>query len=108
MYICKDSVFDPVCDLCRYCIHGRMSLINRNLTGNILDEENRHKRTFIKNFCTHYSFELELFDIGAFLQYATYTVILYFGNGYLSTHGIRNDYIGKQKRIWYMFLKKCF
>ncbi len=28
MYICKDSVFDPVCDLCRYCIHGRMSLIN--------------------------------------------------------------------------------
>ena len=30
MYICKDSVFDPVCDLCRYCIHGRMSLINLN------------------------------------------------------------------------------
>ena len=31
MYICKDSVFDPVFDLCRYCIHGRMSLINRYL-----------------------------------------------------------------------------
>ncbi len=31
MYICKDSVFDLVFDLCRYCIHGRMSLINRNL-----------------------------------------------------------------------------
>lgn len=31
MYICKDSVFDLVCDLCRYCIHGRMSLINRKL-----------------------------------------------------------------------------
>lgn len=31
MYICKDSVFDPVFDLYRYCIHGRMSLINRDL-----------------------------------------------------------------------------
>ena len=69
----------------------------------VFDEKDRYKRTCIKYFYTHNSFKYELFVIGAFLQYTTYTAILYFGNGNIGANGVRYHFICKQKGKWSVF-----
>ncbi len=42
------------------------------------------------------SFELELFDIGAFLQYTAYSIILHFRDIYFNADRARDDSESKQ------------
>ena len=48
----------------------------------------RHEKASIKNFFTYISFEFKLFDVRTFLQYTTYTTVLYFAFRVLSNGGV--------------------